>query len=124
MWFMFLADRDLALAAEPGLHDHSPHGDWTGMIAVHGFFDYRFEPGEQQSKNGLSLALGVVIEEGAGDAIVEAAPGQAIQRSDCNPASPKTRYWRIQRLNERHTCQIRIRTGSRGVGRRRCDLRS
>ena len=55
------------------------------MISVHRHFDHRSEPVEQQSKNFFPLALvpaatlSGVMEDGAGGAAFEAAPGLMIQ---------------------------------------------
>jgi hypothetical protein len=55
------------------------------MISIRHVFDHRSEPLEQQPKNGVALAqgpaqvLGVVVEDGAGGAALEAAPRTVIE---------------------------------------------
>ena len=76
---------DQALAAEPGFHSDAPQGGEAGMIFVHRHFDHRSELVEQQPKNFFPLGLvpaetlSVVVEDGAGGAAFEAAPGLMIQ---------------------------------------------
>jgi len=52
-----MANGDQALAAEPGFHDDAPQGDGSGMRSIHRPLDPRSELLEQQSKNGLALAV-------------------------------------------------------------------
>ena len=67
-------DGNQTLAAEPGVHRDPPRGGGFELTAVRRFPDYRSELCEQQSENGLALAmgpvpmLGVFISVGAGGA--------------------------------------------------------
>ena len=76
---------DQVLAAEPRFHGDPPQSGGAGMIFVHGISDDCSELVEQQPENGMALAygpaktLGVVVEDGAGGATIEAAAGLMIQ---------------------------------------------
>jgi len=76
-----LTDNDQILAAEPVFHSHPPRRGGSEVSAVRRVPDYRPKLLEQQPENGLTLAfgpaqsLGVVMEDHAGGAAFEAAPG-------------------------------------------------
>jgi len=76
---MVLANGDQALAAEPGFHGDPPQGGGRAVIVFRHASDYLPKLVEQQPENGLALAfgptqaLGVVMEDGASGAAVEAA---------------------------------------------------
>ena len=82
---MVMANGDQALAAEPGFHDDAPQSGGSGMMSIHRLLDHRSELLEQQSKNGLALAvipaavLGGVMEDGAGGAALEATAGPVVE---------------------------------------------
>ena len=78
---MVLTDSNQSLAAEPGFHSDPPRRGGSEASAIRRLSDHRSEPVEQQPENGLALAqgpaqaLGVFVEDGAGGASLEAAPG-------------------------------------------------
>ena len=83
-----MADVDQALAAEPGFHDDPAQGGGSVVITVCRLSDHCSELTEQQSENffalgfGPAATLGVVMEDGAGGAALEAAPGLVIELMD------------------------------------------
>ncbi len=101
---MVMANGDQALAAEPGFHDDAPQSGGSGMMSIHRLLDHRSELLEQQSKNGLALAvipaavLGGVMEDGAGGAALEATAGPVVEamggefHTPCPDARPKQIY--------------------------------
>jgi hypothetical protein len=72
-------DGNQSLAAESDFHSDPPQGGGSGVTVGRRIFDHGSEPLEQQSENGLALALGpaqplrFVMEDGAGSAAFEAA---------------------------------------------------
>jgi len=46
------------MAAGSGVHRDPPRGGGWKVTTIRGFADYRCELGEQQSENGLVLAMG------------------------------------------------------------------
>jgi hypothetical protein len=82
---LVLTDGNQILAAEPGFHSDPPRGGGFEVSAIRCFPDHRSELAAQQPENGLALAfgpaqsLGVVMEDGAGGAAIEATPGTVIE---------------------------------------------
>jgi len=76
---LVLADDDQGLAAEPGFHRDAPQGGGTEVRSIRRLSEHRSEPLEPQPENDLALAWGLaqtsgdVVEDGAGDAALEAA---------------------------------------------------